>query len=214
MTKKRIVLSVISSLFAASVLTVFCSTLYIQNEFEKSLYDNVIRFHVIANSDSDYDQNAKLLIKDELLSHISTITKDSNSADEAYVVLANNLDYVKHLAESTVSDLGFEYDIDVSLSNEEYPVRFYDGFALPSGSYKSLIITLGRAQGKNWWCVVYPSVCESPSSEFDSLMVGAGVSEEAVDFLKDEDGRSIKLYLFELFKQIIKGEDNGIQNFR
>ncbi len=200
----RLIICLLISVTVALVLTVSCYALYMQKAFDNSLYGNVIRLHVLANSDSEYDQNAKLEIKDAVLMHIQSITSQAENCKSASRVIEENLQHITDFVRLKSQELGYEYDIAVSFEKEHYPVRNYGAYTFPSGEYSSLKITLGKADGKNWWCVLYPAICTSPAQEFSQRMKSAGVSDEVCSYITDDEGSvKVKFFLLELFQKIV-----------
>ncbi len=149
-----------------SVFAVLCATLIIAalpTEAEAGIYEDTIRIHILANSNSEADQNMKLEVRDRLLSGYSEIFKGTDGIRDAEAVLRENLSKI----ESDVCEWAREYGYSaaVSLKTEWYDTRDYDGFSLPAGYYLSLIVELGAAEGKNWWCVMYPPMCLDVATE-------------------------------------------------
>jgi len=123
------------------------------------LRNNVLRLHIIANSDSEKDQNLKLLIRDEILSMSETVFSDSNSLDEAVISAECSCEQIESIANRVIKENGFDYTAKVRVGDSYFETRVYDDFTLPAGTYKSLIVDLGAGKGKNWWCVIFPQVC-------------------------------------------------------
>ena len=126
---------------------------------DASLYDNIIRLHVIANSDSDEDQRVKLLVRDGILGTVSSLMDGITDRNEAEAVISANLSLIEATANSVLAEVGSEHIANVTLTKEAYPTREYEGFSLPAGTYTSLRVLIGAAEGKNWWCVLYPKLC-------------------------------------------------------
>ena len=116
---------------------------------ESDLYDKVIRLHVLANSDSDEDQNLKLKVRDEVLFAMGDKLSCEMSREDAESVIAEELDNIKITAEEKIRELGYSYSVNVSLGEEKYPEREYDELTLPAGRYTSLRVEIGKAQGQN-----------------------------------------------------------------
>ena len=144
-----------------------------------ALYDSVIRLHVLANSDSEEDQAAKLAVRDEVLaycqSHYTLTDRESAEAE-----LADGLDGIREAAENKLRELGKEEAVTVSLSRESYPTRHYEDLSLPCGTYTSLRVSIGEAQGQNWWCVLFPPQCLDSATDTESALLDGGMSEEDV----------------------------------
>ena len=167
-----------------------------QNSFDKDLYDNVIRLHVIANSDSEDDQNAKMKIKDNVAAYIFSLTENAENAVQASQIIESNIGAIEECVKSTCLALGYDYETQVVFSKENYPVRYYDNFTFPAGNYKSLRIKLGSAKGKNWWCVLYPSLCIPGNDTAKSKLSNAGISDETATYIT-EDKYKIRFFLLD-----------------
>ena len=126
---------------------------------ESEIYENVLRLHVIANSDTDEDQALKLTVRDEVLNATQELFSGCKTRDEAQEILIRNLDRIQAIAQDTVRAHGYSYPVSVSLGEEEYPTKNYESCCFPSGEYLSLQIKLGNADGQNWWCVLFPPMC-------------------------------------------------------
>lgn len=151
---------------------------------DAALYDNIIRLHVIANSDSDEDQRIKLLVRDGILDTVSDLLGGISDRNEAEAVLSANLSLVEDAANAVLNELESEHKAKVTLTEESYPTREYEGFSLPAGTYTSLRVLIGAAEGKNWWCVLYPKLCvgaERTAAVIDeSELVEAGLTPSQV----------------------------------
>ncbi|MGI6226208.1 MAG: stage II sporulation protein R [Peptococcales bacterium] len=117
-----------------------------------------IRLHVIANSDEDYDQKLKLNIRDAILHELEQIGIASNR-NEAIDFLKNNLTKLGPKLEEKISDAGFNYDVQIKLTQSDFPTRNYQDLVLPAGKYLALKVIIGEGQGANWWCVLFPPIC-------------------------------------------------------
>ncbi len=135
---------------------------------DAGLYENIIRLHVIANSDTEKDQGLKLTVRDKVLEYTSELLSGIKDKAEAEAVLSENLCVLENIAAEAIASEGIYYTVDVTLSEESYPTREYEGFTLPAGSYTSLRVLIGDANGKNWWCMLYPSLCVGAVTKADS----------------------------------------------
>lgn len=121
--------------------------------------EKVIRFHIRANSDKKEDQALKLLIRDEILEVMGEKFQDTKSLDESRVVIKENMDEMKSIAENIISRQGKDYEVNISLKEDNFPLRKYGNMIFPQGQYEALIIEIGQAEGQNWWCVMFPPIC-------------------------------------------------------
>ncbi len=140
---------------------------------EEKIYEDVIRLHILAASDSEEDQAVKLHVRDAVLEKYGSALSsypDREAAAEAAEAL---LPAIRATAEETLSALGVTDGVQVTLTEEAYPSREYPGFSLPRGTYLSLRILIGNAEGQNWWCVLYPPLCLETSLEGNANLSGA-----------------------------------------
>lgn len=128
---------------------------------DAAVYRNVVRLHVVANSDSNADQRLKYEVRDEVSAVCRTLLKDCDNVERAREILSDNLEMIEKTAVAKVNSAieGNAYSARATFCREYYPTRDYGAFRLPAGKYDSLKITLGAGAGKNWWCVLYPSLC-------------------------------------------------------
>ncbi len=161
-----------TALLLALGITLCFATWGRQNSTE--LTENLIRIHVIAVSDEPTEQALKLTVRDAVLAEAQPILDSAQNTEDAYAILSDNLSEIQTAALS-VSD---GRTVSVSLTQENYPTRDYETFSLPAGKYNSLKISLGEAEGENWWCVVYPPLCTS-------------VATSSVETLSDTDNKTI-----------------------
>lgn len=193
-------------LFAASaaVLIIYfvLSVLPLNNEM--NIYDDTVRLHVVANSDGEYDQSLKLFVRDRVLDLVSRIVDGAADADEAANRIADAQCEVADAAIAAVRDYGAEQSVSVSFGLEDYPTRYYDGFSLPAGEYRSLIVTLGEGDGHNWWCVLFPRLCSSVCVADKETCLDDGYSEAEYDMISKESGLKyrIRFRIVELFEKL------------
>ena len=153
----------------------------------QALNDNVIRFHVVANSDSEEDQAVKLQIRDTVMDYLEPIIGELPTAEEAKAWLQEHLEEIKEIADAVLKQHGFSKTASVSLRQEAFDTRFYDTFTMPAGTYDALRITVGEGQGQNWWCVVFPQLClPAVSEDFEDTAAGAGFSDSLTGALEGE----------------------------
>ncbi len=167
----------------------------------QDLRDNVLRLHILANSDSDIDQSLKLAVRDAIL-ECNTVNFDKcTNLIEAKTAAENSINEITKIAEDTVKKAGFEYEIDVSVDKSYFNTRVYDEFTLPAGVYDALIVKIGKAEGKNWWCVMFPSLC-LPASDCDKLE--GYVSDGAVNIATSPQKFQIRFKTVEIYHEIKK----------
>lgn len=165
---------------------------------KSALSNNLIRLHVIANSDSQEDQMVKLKVRDAVLEEIRGITEIAADRNEAYSLLTERLPGLQETANRVLQAQGSTATATVELGEEAYPTRQYDTFSLPAGVYDSLRITIGDGEGQNWWCVVFPGLClPTASEEVADTAVSAGFSEDLGNTLTTQDGYQVRFFLLD-----------------
>ena len=161
--------SVLILLSALLLLIALLSILPIHSE--SLIYDEVLRLHVIANSDSDADQELKLLVRDAILGETRKILKNVKSREEAEKIISEHSALLENIALETVRKNQFDYPVTLELGREKYPTKNYESCAFPSGEYLSLRIKIGEASGQNWWCVLFPPLCLSAATDKDASLL-------------------------------------------
>ena len=152
--------------------------------------DSLIRFHVIANSDSEDDQNLKIKVKNKVIDYLYPYLNDSQSLDESRQIIKDRMQEVKKLAEQVIEDNNYKYSIKVELSRENFPDKSYGNITLPQGNYEAFRIIIGDGQGKNWWCVMFPPLCFVDESKAE---VEYDKTENKINSKKDSLNLDIKL---------------------
>lgn len=130
-----------------------------KEKIQQSIANEVIRFHVIANSDSIQDQNIKLKVKEEIIEEIQSNLKEVNTVEQARVVLLEHITWIEKKANQILQEKGMKYQAKVSLGQRRFPIKLYGDMTFPAGTYEALTVELGKGNGKNWWCVMFPSLC-------------------------------------------------------
>ncbi len=121
--------------------------------------DSVFRLHVIANSNSDEDQNLKYIVRDKVIEYMSSISQNASSKEEVIKIAKANLDKIQAIASQTIRENGYTYSVNVEVGNFSFPSKRYGDITLPPGYYDALRIKIGKAEGQNWWCVMFPPLC-------------------------------------------------------
>lgn len=170
---------------------------------QDDLQERMIRLHVIANSDSDADQTLKLHVRDAVLCRAEDILRQSADMADARRRLTDALPAMGDAAASALAARGSTYPVSVSLEETEFPLKTYDGFALPAGEYLALRVVIGAGEGRNWWCVVFPTLCVSAASEWQDTAVSGGLSDEDVRLMAEEDeGYVLRFKCLELWDKL------------
>lgn len=179
-----------SAFLAGTVLwmVLLTSFMYAKKE-EKALENSLIRFHVLANSDTASDQELKLKVRDAVLAAFQEDIQSFNTVEEARVFLYRNLKEVEETAEAVIQSEGYNYKAKASLTTDAFPTKKYGNITLPAGFYQSLRIEIGKADGRNWWCVMFPPICYTMEEE--TLPENM---EEALDETLDEETNGLIHY--------------------
>ncbi len=148
----------VKSVCIAFVLTVLYSVIPFQAECT-DISNEVFRLHILASSDSDYDQNVKLSVRDKVLEYTESLFQNAKSKEDAEQVISQNLPAITEVAQNEVYRNGSNDKVKAEITNMYFTTRHYDSYTLPSGMYDALRITIGEGKGHNWWCVMYPSLC-------------------------------------------------------
>lgn len=164
------------------------------------LRQNVLRLHIIANSDEVADQTLKLAVRDKILESTSEIFENCKELSAAEAAAQQNLDLITNIAQEVISENGVLYGARASVGDSYFGTREYDDFTLPAGTYRSLIVTLGEGKGKNWWCVVFPSVC-LPSAA-DKAELSDSVSKESAKVAENPQKYVMKFKTAEIYEEI------------
>ena len=136
---------------------------------ESEIYDSVIRLHVLAQSDSENDQQIKLAVRDAIVAECRDLFTDTDTTDEALTQIQDAAMQMEQIANRVLAEQGVAYTATAVFGTEAYPTREYDGVTFPAGEYLSLRILLGDGEGQNWWCCLFPPLCMSASTAEDSL---------------------------------------------
>ena len=144
---------------------------------ETEIYENVLRLHVLANSDSEDDQELKLKVRDTIIEYTQSIFDNCESKEEAQQCLSENLEQIKYIAQNTVYSNGYSYPVSVALGEEQYPTKNYESCCFPAGEYTSLRIMIGKSEGQNWWCVLFPPLCLSAATDNSDAFMQAGITD-------------------------------------
>ena len=212
------------NIFSAKALNYGYNSNSSSNEIRALDYDEVknslIRFHVIANSDSDEDQNLKIKVKNEVIDYLYPYLNDSGSLDESREIIKSKMPEVQCIAEKVIKDNNYNYGVKVQLSRENFLEKSFGNIVLPQGNYEAFRIIIGSGQGRNWWCVMFPPLCfvdESKAEvEYDKVEERIN-SENKVDTVSEDENKEsdedksdsddniqIKFKFVEIFKNLFK----------
>lgn len=209
--KRNISLIIIFILFTNTLFT-GCTSIHKGEEGTVYNYDDVkdslIRFHVIANSDTNEDQSLKYKVRDEVINYLYPYLEDSKSLEDSRRIIKENENEVNNIALKVIKNNGYSYSVKTELSHENFPEKSYGNIILPQGNYEAFRVIIGNGQGQNWWCVMFPPLC------FIDITKGSVEQEKSKEELdeeidknkniKEEENPKIKFKIVEVFKEIFK----------
>lgn len=164
------------------------------------LSQDIIRLHVVADSDSAEDQKIKLQVRDAIIEELESVMADLPDVESAKVYLQEHLPELEKIANDVLHSLNAGCQAVVSFAKEAFPTREYDTFTLPAGVYESLRVTIGSGEGQNWWCVVFPNLCISATSDgFEDAAVGAGFSDRVTGTLSGQREYKVRFFILDCF---------------
>lgn len=172
-----------------------------------NIADSVFRLHVIANSDSEEDQKLKLKVRDELLSYMNIISKDSTNKQEAMKIANEHKKEFTQIAEKVIKENGYDYTVNIQVGKADFPTKYYGDITLPAGTYDALKVQIGDAKGQNWWCVMFPPLCFVDVStgivpDNSKQELKQSLDDEEYDLISktDDNEISFKFKIVELFQ--------------
>lgn len=157
---------------------IFISISSYASTISKDLSDNFFRLHILANSDSKEDQDLKLKVRDNIIEYMNSLSYDGLTKEEAINLTQEHITEFEIIAQKTIENEGYNYNVSLEIGNFYFPTKLYGNVSLPAGYYDALKIEIGKAQGKNWWCSLFPPLC------FVDISSGV-IDEESEDLLKD-----------------------------
>lgn len=161
------------------LLVTMTAGIWLEREQEK-LADRVIRLHVIANSDSQEDQDLKLAVRDRILEQAQSIYPEGATREQARDALKEHLEELARVGQSVVEEQEMDYNVTARLEECWFPTKEYEAFSLPAGEYTALRVIIGAGEGANWWCVAFPPLC-----------LGAAMPDEAAEAFTPEQAALI-----------------------
>lgn len=167
--------------------------------------DGFVRLHILAESNSEVDQNIKLALRDDILGEYSDKLSRFSSCIEAQNEIINICDEIEAFCNTRLLERGVDYIATVRLEKEYYPNRVYEDVSLPAGNYMSLKIVLGEGEGQNWWCVLFPPLCLD-AAKGEEAYIAAGLSKDDYQLIKNDrtSQYQLKFKIFEVLGRIFK----------
>ena len=192
------------ALLLGMAISVFCAGFCGFAKEYDGITDTVFRLHILANSDSEADQQLKLKVRDAVLENCSYIFEGAKSAEDAASAAAEHMEEIQRTAEQVISENGSDYPVRCEIAETDFDTRIYDSITMPAGRYLALRITIGEAEGKNWWCVMFPPLCLPAVTDVNEVLEEwDGVfTEEQLDMLNEPENYECRFYFLELYKKI------------
>lgn len=194
-------------LFLFFIYFIICAFSYV-NAVSCDIQNSVFRLHVIANSDSEEDQNLKYIVRDKVLEYINSISYNANSKEDVIDLAKSNIDTIQEIAQKTVYENGYNYSVKLNIGNFAFPTKTYGDISFPAGFYDALKIEIGNADGQNWWCVMFPPLCfvdvtSGVVPNESKEIIRENLSEEEYNLLsEDSNDMNFKFKIVEVFQNI------------
>ncbi|HSQ88499.1 stage II sporulation protein R [Romboutsia sp.] len=187
--KIRLIILILSFIGIISIMTMTISgeTKKIDS-ISENYKDKLIRFHVIANSNSDEDQQLKLKVRDEIIRYLQPKLINSSSIAESEEIIKKEYSELEEISKNIILENGYNYDVKVGIQYSTFPTKQYSSVILPAGEYKALKIVIGQGQGKNWWCVMFPPLC---FVDEESGVIDKDTDEKLKEILTEEEYKLI-----------------------
>lgn len=188
------------------MLMILVNSISYSEEVISDISENVLRLHVIANSNSSEDQEVKYKVRDKVLEYMTDISENCKSKTEAISILEDNLDNVEDIVIKTLRENNFDYNVKLEIGNFDFPTKVYGDISLPSGYYDALKIIIGEGKGENWWCVMFPPLCFVDVSSGivpneSKELLEENISNEGYSLISDKsDDIKIKFKIVELIE--------------
>lgn len=189
---KKILIAVSIGFFCVLMLN-----MYFENT-ETALAESVIRLHVLANSDEARDQELKLKVRNRIINEMSSLFNSDEDIDIARETIVNNMDRIEEIAKDEIQKNGYDYGVRVSLGKSDFPTKDYGEVILPAGSYEALKVEIGEAEGKNWWCVLFPPLCfvDESTVSFDTKEAAAieqSLGKNDAELIRKDKSPAVKI---------------------
>lgn len=191
--------------FLKAVITAFVLSFIITQTFFtaqcEEIPENVLRLHILANSDSEEDQNLKIKVRDHILKESTELYKNADNKIEAVHITKTNLKRIVKDAQQYVYSLGYDYKVSGEIVQDMYfNTREYDNYTLPAGRYDAFRIIIGEGEGHNWWCVMFPPMCFSMAEENDDL--AQVLTEEQLEITENKSRYEYRLKIVEIYNEL------------
>lgn len=159
--KRKIVTTglVLIALAVTGILMHLYGSTAAEKKRQEAVADEIIRLHVIANSDSEEDQQLKLKVKETIVTYLRGEMSRAVSVSDARQVIKDHIPDIEEIAKEKIEMEGYSYDVEAALGQSYFPIKEYGDMTFPAGDYEALRVKIGESKGRNWWCVMYPTLC-------------------------------------------------------
>ncbi len=165
----------------------------------EDIADNVLRLHILANSDSEEDQALKLKVRDRILATGYDTFSNAENAEQAEERIIADSDKLIKAAQEVIEEEGYNYDVTLEITDESFPTRTYDNVTLPAGEYRAVRLVIGKGEGHNWWCVMFPTLCLPGASDTD---LDAVLTEDEIELVESDPEVDVRFKIAEIFEGI------------
>jgi stage II sporulation protein R len=207
---KILLISIVTGLLIALGISAVGTYAYAR-ETQRGIADNVMRFHVLANSDSEADQSLKLLVRDKILEEFQPGLASSESLETTREYLQANINEINACAEAVIKGQGSDYQVKTTVETEFFPTREYGDVTFPPGRYEALRVVIGEGSGRNWWCVMFPPLCfvdlTQSIPETEKQQLSAAVPDEGFRLLtyqEQDDSVKVKFKIVEWWQSLFE----------
>lgn len=199
-TIRKILISTIIGLAITSAMTDYSQRVM------ADITSSVVRLHILANSDSDEDQQLKIKVRDDIIAYLDPLLESAENVEKTKEIIANNIEEIEKEAEKSIKKHGYAYNVTAVLGKSEFPQKSYDGATFPAGKYDALKIIIGEGNGQNWWCVLYPQLCFSYSESGElpptsKTKLKNVLTEDEYNIITSKDEIKFKLKIVEMFSR-------------
>lgn len=188
--KIRLGLLILSLISVISIMTIVINgEVKKVDNISKDYKDKLIRFHVIANSNTDEDQELKLKVRDEVIKYLQPKLQNSKIIKESEAIIKKEYSSLEEISKNIILKNGYNYSVKVGIQYSNFPTKQYSNIVLPAGEYKALKIIIGKGEGKNWWCVMFPPLCFVDES---NGVIDKSTDDKLKEVLTDKEYKLIK----------------------
>lgn len=188
--KIRLGILILSLIAVISIMTIVINgEVKKVDNISKDYKDKLIRFHVIANSNTDEDQELKLKVRDEVIKYLQPKLQNSKSIEESEAIIKREYSNLEEISKNIILENGYNYSVKVGIQYSNFPTKQYSNIVLPAGEYKALKIIIGKGEGKNWWCVMFPPLCFVDES---NGVIDKSTDDKLKEVLTDKEYKLIK----------------------